>query len=246
MLAIDINCDVGEGIANEEQIMSFISSCNIACGGHAGSINSIDETIKTALKYNLKIGAHPSFPDVKNFGRKVMKISDKELQRSIENQLNLCIQRVHLADGKLHHVKTHGALYNLSSTDKNIAKTVVNAVKNTISDVFLYVPFNSVIEKIAVDNNIKIIYEGFADRNYTAEGKLVSRKEKNALITDKNNVFEHLYKMITSQKVTTVSGDEIAIKAQTFCIHGDNPKVVEILQFITKELQKRDKKIKGV
>lgn len=238
MKTIDINCDIGEEQENEAQLMPYISSCNISCGGHAGSISTIDESIKTALKYKVKIGAHPSFVDVKNFGRKVLKISDEVLQESIEKQLLLFQNRLNLTNGKLHHIKAHGALYNLSAIDKNIARVFVRAVKNTTNDAFLYVPYGSEIEKEALQNNVKVIYEAFADRNYNEDLTLVSRADSNAVITDKKKVFEHLYQMITTQNVATISGKEIPIKATTFCIHGDNPKVIEVLSYVTDRLQK--------
>ena len=128
-ISIDINCDVGEGIDNEAQLMPCISSCNIACNAHAGSVAIIDEVIALAKKHNVKVGAHPSFPDRENFGRKVMQITDEELQESIESQIDLLIERAALQDVKLHHIKPHGALYNLIAKDKKTAIVVIEAIK---------------------------------------------------------------------------------------------------------------------
>ncbi|MDG2194930.1 MAG: 5-oxoprolinase subunit PxpA [Polaribacter sp.] len=243
MIVVDINCDVGEGIGNEAQLMPYISSCNIACGGHAGTINTIDATIQLAQQHTVKIGAHPSFPDAANFGRKILEISPNDLQKSIEEQLNLMNERLAVSGAKLHHVKAHGALYNLSAIDQVTANVLVKAIKNTTEEVFLYVPCNSVIEKIALQNNIKIIYEAFADRNYNDDLSLVSRSAENALIVDKTAAFKHVYAMVTDQKVTTVSGKEVPIKASTFCVHGDHPKAIELVKNVVQLLEEHHIKV---
>ena len=240
MVGVDINCDVGEGIGNEALLMPYISSCNIACGGHAGSSETIDSTIEIALKHHVKIGAHPSFPDTVNFGRKVLDISPGKLQQSIENQICLMQERLQMTKTKLHHIKAHGALYNLSAVDEDTAQILVNAVKKTTNDVFLYVPYNSVIERVALVNKQKIMYEAFADRNYNNDLSLVSRTQKDAVIIDKNKVFEHVYKMICHQKVTTISGMELKIKASTFCVHGDNPNALALLKHLVRSLNEKE------
>ena len=230
-ISIDINCDVGEGIGNEAQLMPCISSCNIACNAHAGSIAIIDKVITLAKQHQVKIGAHPSFPDRDNFGRKVMQITNEDLQTSIENQIILLIERAALQDVKLHHIKPHGALYNLIAKDIETAKVVVEAVQNTIPDAFLYVPFNSVIEEIALQNNIKIKYEAFADRNYNDDLSLVSRSNEKALLTNSEEVINHITTMVNG-KVKTIQGNSKEIKADTFCVHGDTENAVEILKAI--------------
>ncbi len=243
MQTIDINCDVGEDLDNERDLMPYISSCSIACGGHAGTKKTIIKTIKLALQHTIKIGAHPSFPDKENFGRKVMEISLADLQLSIENQLKLININVKQLGGELHHVKAHGALYNLSATNKETAQVIINAIKNILDDVFLYVPYNSVIQKLAVRNNLKIKVEAFADRNYNTDLTLVSRKNKGAIITDTKILMQHLLKMITENKVISIDGVEVEIIADTFCIHGDNPNVKNLLKFMHKKLLKNGIKI---
>lgn len=235
---ININCDLGEGIVNEHLLMPYITSCNIACGGHFGDEITIDATIDLALKNNVLIGAHPSFPDRENFGRKWMKISDKMLQESIQNQLDLFTERLTFSKATLHHIKPHGALYNAIAVDENLANTFVNAILKYMENVFLYVPYKSVIEEVAIRNNIKIKYEAFADRNYNNDLTLVSRCLKNAIITDKNAVFKHVFKMIKEGKVKTITGEDISIKADTFCIHGDTKNALKIVAFLATQLKK--------
>ncbi|QNM85584.1 5-oxoprolinase subunit PxpA [Polaribacter pectinis] len=241
-MKIDINCDVGEGIENEHLLMPHISSCNIACGGHFGNAETIDKTIQLAIENKVLIGAHPSFPDTKNFGRKVMNISHEALQKSIENQLKLFINRLALVDEKLHHIKPHGALYNLIAVDEKVAKVFLKSIQKYSKDVFLYVPYNSVIEKLAIEKSIKIKYEVFSDRNYNNDLTLVSRNKENALITDKEDVFKHVLSMYKG-KVKTISGELKTIKADTFCIHGDNKNAVSILEYLFEKLKKEGIKI---
>jgi len=240
---VDINCDVGEGLGNETDLIPYISSCSIACGAHAGDEKTISEVVKLALTHGVKIGAHPSFPDRENFGREIMDINPEELQLSLEEQINLVKYKTELLGGKLHHIKAHGALYNLSAVNEEIAQILINVIKKTVEEVFLYVPYNSAIQKLAIKNNLKIKLEAFADRNYNSDLTLVSRKNKNAIITDKEDLTQHLLKMITEQKLISIDGVEVEIIANTFCIHGDNPNAKNLLKFMRKKLQKNGIKI---
>ena len=243
-MSIDINADVGEGIGNESILMPIISSCNIACGGHAGDSESMRMVVKLATANNVKIGAHPSFPDKANFGRKQMDISCAALYTSIKGQIDNLMTILEQENTRLNHVKPHGALYNLAAVDDKAASVIIEVMKNFILPVKLFVPFNSVIEKMAIENNIPIKYEAFADRNYNDDGTLVSRNEKNALIHDSEQMFDHVFRMISSQKVKTISGSEIKILADTFCIHGDNPKAVDLIQDLSKRLREKSIQIK--
>ncbi len=241
--SVDINCDVGEGLGNEAALMPFISSCSIACGAHAGDDTTIIETIRLAIKNNVKIGAHPSFPDRKNFGRKVMDLDKKALQQSLEDQINLVNTHAKRLGAKLYHVKAHGALYNQAAIDTKTAQIILLAVKNTVHNAVLYVPYNSILEKLALKYYVKIKVEAFADRNYNENLTLVSRTNENAIITDRDLLLEHLLKMIIHKKVKTISGVEVAIKADTYCIHGDNSNAVEILKYISQKFLEKGIKI---
>jgi UPF0271 protein len=237
MSTIDINCDVGEGMNNEHLIMPFISSCNIACGGHFGNKKTIDETLKLAIQNNVLVGAHPSFPDQKNFGRTVLKITEAALKQSIVAQLDLflgCLANYNL---KIHHIKPHGALYNLIAKDKLEAVKFIKITKKYLQNCFLYVPYNSKIAEVALENNIKIKYEAFADRNYNDDLTLVSRTQENAIIRDTDAVTKHLVRMVKTNTVATISGSEKEIKAATFCIHGDNENSVGILPVLATKLK---------
>ena len=233
---IDFNCDVGEGLNNEHLLMPFISSCNISCGVHAGSIKIIDEVLKLAIENKVKIGAHPSFPDRENFGRKVMDISNDELQQSLENQLELFKERAALQDAEIYHVKPHGALYNLIAVNREKAIVVVSAIQKVFSTIKMYVPYNSVIEEVAQEMGIDIVYEAFADRNYNDDLTLVSRALPYAVIIDKLKIEKHVRRMFEESMVKTVQDTEREMKAETFCIHGDNKNVIEILAHLNENL----------
>jgi UPF0271 protein len=243
MLTIDINCDVGEGLDNESQLMPYISSCNIACGAHAGTKDTIARTTQLALKHHVHIGAHPSFPDRENFGRIIMKMDSLKLQQSLEDQILLVKEIVESHNGKLHHVKPHGALYNLAANDAQVAQAVINAVKNTVAHAFLYVPYGSLLADLSKKNELKTKVEAFADRNYNSDLSLVSRKSENAVLTDKQLVVVHLLKMIKDKQVISIDGVAVKIDAKTFCVHGDNPNAIEVIKYISKELSKNGIKI---
>lgn len=240
---IDVNVDVGEGVGNELKLMPYVSSCNIACGGHAGNKDSMSKVVKLAQKHGVKIGAHPSFPDVENFGRKAIKMSSKALFESLKKQINDLLTVLDEESATLHHIKPHGALYNLAVIDAEIASVIVELVKAMPLAVKLYVPYQSVIEDIALQNNIPIIYEVFADRNYNADLTLVSRAQKNALIYDADSMFKHVFRMVNKRKVKTVTGEEVCIKAETFCLHGDNFKAEELLKKLHENLETKNIKI---
>jgi UPF0271 protein len=240
---VDINCDVGEGIGNEAELMPYLSSCSIACGGHAGNDKTMIETIKLAQQHQVKMGAHPSFPDKKNFGRKSVSMPLADLQLSIENQINSVKNHILKLGGRLHHIKVHGALYNLSAIDSEIAKVVIEAFQKTAKGSFLYVPYHSVLQKMAEEKNIKIKKEAFADRNYNSDLTLVSRKKPMALITDEKKIVTHLLKMILEKKVIAVDGAAVKIVAETFCIHGDNPNAKNLLKILCKTLPENGIKI---
>ncbi|MBP0904212.1 5-oxoprolinase subunit PxpA [Mariniflexile gromovii] len=234
--SIDINVDVGEGIGNESLLLPYVSSCNIACGGHAGNATTMRKVVKLAKNHRVKIGAHPSFPDFENFGRKPMEMPCVALYTSLKEQISDLMAVIQEENTILHHVKPHGALYNMAITDVRIATTIVEVMKSIALPVKLYVPYNSVIETLALQNNIPITYEVFADRNYNDDLTLVSRTEKNALIHDADAMFEHVFYMINNRKVRTITGAEVEIKAETYCVHGDNLQAAVLLKKLYENL----------
>lgn len=237
---IDINCDVGEGVENETELFPLISSCNIACGGHAGTKKTIREVALLAKKHKVKIGAHPSYPDRENFGRIVIDMPRKALIESIKLQVSLFQEVLRLEGLHMHHIKPHGALYNTIATDNHVASTFLSAIKEVKKNVFLYVPYDSVIEEQAKLKGFKIKLEAFCDRNYNSDLTLISRTKDDALITDPKDVLQHVLHMVKNQSVRTIGGVSIKLLAHTFCIHGDSPNAVEILTYLSNELPKNN------
>jgi UPF0271 protein len=240
---IDINCDVGEGLNNEANLMPYISSCSIACGAHAGNEETIRKTILLALQCNVKIGAHPSFPDRENFGRKVLEMPLNELKQSLEAQIKLVKTYADRLGAPLNHIKAHGALYNLSANDSETAKVLIKVVKDIAKEAFLYVPYGSLLETLANQIGLKTKVEAFADRNYNSDLTLVSRGNQNAVITDPNLVAKHLLNMVLHNRVISIDGVGVNMEAQTYCIHGDNPSAISILKMLTKILEENGIKI---
>ena len=234
MNAIDINSDVGEGIGNEAQLLPLLTSCNIACGGHAGDIQTMEEVTALALQHNLKIGAHPGYEDKANFGRVSITLSRKQLRQSITRQILELKRIVKDKGGRLHHVKPHGALYNQASVDSEIASIIIEAVTTVDTSLVLYASYNSVMAKMA-KGILPVKIEGFADRNYNNDYTLVSRSQPNALITEPKNAMLHIAAMVGQKQLHTITGDICPIQIETLCVHSDTPQALEIVKYIRKE-----------
>lgn len=235
---IDINADVGEGISDEPEIMRYLSSCNIACGGHAGDVSTMTEVVRLANMHKVKIGAHPSYPDKTNFGRVEMAISTADLYRTLKQQIRNLQNILQHENTQLHHIKPHGALYNLAAKDEKTANVIIEVIKSIALPIKLYAPFNSVIARLAKEEGVVVIYEGFADRNYNEDLSLVSRKNENALLENKANVLSHVLSIIKNKKVKTIGGALVPIQVSTLCVHGDTKNALELLHYLNQELPK--------
>jgi UPF0271 protein len=234
MKKIILNADVGEEAGFDTEIMQYISWCNIACGSHAGTAEVIQKTIALAMQHNVKIGAHPSYPDRKNFGRTRIEMPHVDLVKTITEQIQLVKSLTEKAGGKLHHVKPHGALYNEAVKNESVALAIIEAVKNTDESLCLITLKNAKLSYLSREE-FKVKHEAFADRNYNDDLTLVSRKEKEALLTDPKEIFGHVKRMVAKGKVKTKNRVEVPIFFDTICVHGDNPKSVQILKYLHKE-----------
>ncbi len=233
---IDINCDTGEGTRNEEMLMPFISSANIACGFHAGDENEMRRVINLCLKYDVAIGAHPSFPDKENFGRTNMHLPPERIRELITVQLNILNKITIEAGGELHHVKPHGALYNMACKDALLASVIASTVKDFDGSLIYYGLSGSVMIEEARRCGLSVACEVFADRTYQQDGSLTPRSIPGALITNAAGAMQQVLQMINEQKVTAVNGEVIPIHADTICIHGDGPNAVEFAKKINQGL----------
>ena len=235
---VKINSDLGESTGIEKDIMPYLTSCSIACGGHTGDKSTMKNTILIAKKYGVKVGAHPSYPDKENFGRKKISISKSDLISSLKNQINELNEICNAHSITLDHIKLHGALYNFSVVDVDTASTIVELMKKNYPDKILYVPYGSLISELALEKNIKINYEVFLDRNYNDDLSLVSRSKNNSMILDHNKMLNRLKNVIIGNKIQTVNGNYKKIIGDTFCVHGDSPNMSVIIKSLLADLKK--------
>jgi UPF0271 protein len=237
---------MGEGVGNDGAIMPFISSANIACGFHAGDEETISQTVAQCIKHQVAIGAHPSFYDRKNFGRSEIILSADEIYDLLILQLRTIDKIVREKGQKLSHVKPHGALYNMSAKNQEIAAAIASAVKDFDEALILFGLSGSysIMQAKAID--LKTASETFADRIYQDDGSLTPRSQSNALITDSNKAVEQVLQMIKGKTATTATGRQIPISADTICIHGDGAHAVAFARAIHDALKKENIEIKRI
>jgi UPF0271 protein len=221
MHTIDLNCDMGEGAGNDEAIIPYISSANIACGFHAGDDATMQKSVELALKFDVAIGAHPGFADKANFGRLEMHLPLAEVYDLITEQVYRLQTITHRFGALLHHVKPHGALYNMAANDKTLAETIAKAIKDVDENLVLYGLYNSFLITAAQAEGLKTAAEVFADRRYNGDGTLVHRKIPGAVIEDEALAIGQVLGMVLHNRVTTIGGDTITACPETVCLHGD-------------------------
>ncbi|WP_435355821.1 5-oxoprolinase subunit PxpA [Emticicia sp. SJ17W-69] len=248
---IDLNCDMGESfgawtIGSDEALMDMISSANIACGFHAGDASIMRQTASLALQKNVAIGAHPAFPDLQGFGRRNMQLSSQEVYDICVYQIGAMFGTVRALGGKLHHVKPHGALYNMAAKDPNLAKAIAEATKAIHPDLILYGLSGSHLISEAEKIGLKTASEVFADRTYQNDGSLTPRTQANAMIEHTQDAINQVIMMIEKQCVISTDGREVPLKAETICIHGDGVHAVEFATELRKALFLRNIQISTV
>ncbi len=226
-MEININCDLGEksklhSNKYDPDLLNIVNSANVACGYHAGDDESMNQVVLISKKNGVSIGAHPSFNDLENFGRKRMNLSSSEIRKLIIDQYGI-LQEIASKHGEnVTHVKPHGALNNMACEDIELASTIAKAINEISKDLIYLVPTGSKMEVAAKKLNMKIACEIFADRNYEDDGNLVSRKKHNALITDPEKAKKHVLSMVKNQALNCYSGKQIPCEIDSVCIHGDN------------------------
>lgn len=239
IMQIDINCDLGEGLPNDELLMPFISSANIACGYHAGNETIMQQTVELALRYHVAIGAHPGFNDKANFGRTAIHLSSNEIYELVTHQV-LALQNIAEQKGAaLSHVKPHGALYNMAAKDAAIASVIAKAVYDINSRFVLFGLSGSHSISEAKKIGLTTASEVFADRTYQDDGSLTPRVKPNAMLETTEASVQQVLQMIKEQTVTSVSGKTVPIEAQTICIHGDGEQAVDFAKTIYQTLQQQ-------
>jgi len=227
-VTIDLNCDMGENIGKDEEIMPYITSANVACGFHAGDSKTMQMTVRLAKRHGVHVGAHPSWLDLEGFGRREMTLPPDEVAALILYQIG-ALAAIAKAEGvELHHVKPHGALYNQAAKDRELANAIAYAVKRFSGDLILVGLAGSELIEAGLEVGLRVANEGFPDRNYNPDGTLVSRKESHAIIESPEEVAKHASDLIQNG----ILFGKKRVKVDTLCLHGDHPRVVENAKLI--------------
>jgi len=239
--SIDLNCDMGESfgawrMGDDEAILALVSSANVACGFHAGDPGTMRRTVLAAAAHRVAVGAHPSLPDLAGFGRREMRIAPEEVYELVMYQAGALAAFAHAAGTTLHHVKPHGALYNMAARDRGLADAIARAVRDFDRNLVLYGLAGSELIRAGQDAGIAVANEVFADRTYQADGSLTPRSRPDALIHDVQASIAQVRRMVQERKVQAVDGTLVAIEPDTLCIHGDAPQAATFATRIRAEL----------
>lgn len=248
-LKIDINSDLGEGeiLADCEKdaaLMPYISRCNIACGGHAGNELTIVASLSNANKHQLKVGAHPGYPDKSNFGRISLSISANELQKSLKQQVDLITELASKENIPLNHIKFHGALYNDIESDNQLAESLAAFCKIHYPKMKLLGLADGNLKIACKKLDLEFISEGFMDRAYLANGKLAPRSTKGSVFENKHKVVEQALSIATHQAIKTIDRQMIQTNVDSICLHGDNPNALTIAQFVYRKMNESGIRVK--
>ena len=252
MRTVDLNADLGESYGNytiesDEHIIPLITSANVACGFHAGDPVVLLNTLQRIKKSGTTgLGAHPGYPDRQGFGRRYMDLTSEEVRAFMLYQLAAIDGMAQTVDLKLNHVKPHGALYNQTFKEYKLAQTIAAAVKEYNPHLKLMGLANQNLIKAGEEIGLEVINEVFADRAYEADGTLVSRRKEGAMLTDTNLAVQRVIRMVTEGKVESIDGKDIAIQADSICVHGDGEKALEFVRQIIEGLEKQGIQIKKI
>lgn len=234
---IDLNADLGEGADSDEEIMSLVSSVNIACGLHAGDPASIAATIELAERLQVAVGAHPSLNDRENFGRSEQNTSPEEVFVLTTYQVGAMQALCRAARVRLNHVKPHGALYNMAARDYPLADAVARAMTGLDSALVLFAPPGSALADAGKERGLNVATEFFADRSYMPDGSLVPRFRSDALLHDAKGAATRALQMLREDRVKAVDGSDVALSAETICVHGDTPQAVDFVRALRADLE---------
>ena len=242
-MKIDLNCDMGESfgvyeLGYDAQAMPFVTSINVACGFHAADPDNMAKTVSLAKQQGVAVGAHPGYPDLVGFGRRSLALTPDEVKNSVIYQIGALQAFCQAAGIKLQHVKVHGALYNNAEKDLAIATAIAEAIKAVDPQLYMLCLANSQMGVAAKQAKLPYVEEAFADRAYTDEGSLVSRKIAGSVIHDIDQVVSRVIRMVKDKTVVSISGNVVPIQAQTICVHGDTPGAVAMVKAIRQALDR--------
>ncbi len=246
MASIDLNADLGEGDAFDRELLAVVSSCNIACGGHAGDEATMRATVSNALSNGVAIGAHPGYPDREGFGRESGFMRGDPLRRSLMEQIDSLARIAHEKGATLVHVKPHGALYNDAVRDAELAEIIASVTAEAPDKPALVGMANTELQLAAERHGLKFVAEAFVDRAYETDGTLVSRKEPGAVHTELSVATNQAVTLARDGKVTARNGETIEVDADTLCIHGDTPGAAEAARAVHDVLESRGVHIRAI
>jgi len=236
-MKVDLNSDLGEGAGHDDEILSLVSSANIACGFHAGNPAGIFNSLRVAKEKGVAVGAHPSLDDRKNFGRTEMQVGEAEVYALVAYQVGAFRALCRAAGVKMNHVKPHGALYNMAVRDRTLSDAIVRGVLAVDRDAILFAPAGTELFNAAEKLGLQTASEVFADRNYNSDGTLVSRTNPNALLRDPGKAAERVVRMLKEGKIRAIDGSDVAVRPETICLHGDTPGAVEFARTLRARLE---------
>ncbi|OEF23850.1 5-oxoprolinase subunit PxpA [Vibrio rumoiensis] len=239
-----LNCDLGESygiwaLGRDEAVMPYIDMANIACGFHASDPDVMAKTVQSALKHDVLIGAHPGYDDKKGFGRRSISHTHNELKHLVMYQIGAMEGICRLYGGEMAYVKPHGALYNDMMANEAVYRAIIEAISQSNLNIPLMILAqvdNVTYQEIAQQNGVSLLFEAFADRAYDSQGYLVSRQVEGSVYHDEQKIIDQVIQLVEKGTVTTLDGQEIALKADTVCVHGDNDKSIEIIGRLRKSL----------
>jgi len=248
---MDLNCDMGELPqavldGTQDALMASVTSANIACGGHAGDDRTMEATIRQALRHAVRIGAHPGFPDRTNFGRLAVSLTPAQIADTVYEQVVALVRIAERCGAAVDYVKPHGALYNLAARDAELARAIAQGVARWRSDVVLVGLAGSTMLDAFHDMGFEVAAEAFADRLYEPDGSLRSRKLPHALIRDPQSAAAQALRIAQRRQVVAADGSQIAVDAQTICVHGDTPGCVQIAAAVASSLREAGVELKGL
>ena len=242
-LCVDLNADLGEGSGHDAELFELISSANIATGFHAGDSDTMHAAISAAKKHEVAVGAHPSFFDRENFGRKELTISNEEVFDAVACQLGIFQAIASALDVRPNHVKPHGALYNMAVRHAKLAEAIARAIKSVDPKLILFAPDKSDLARAGETHGLQIAREIFADRNYLNDGWLVPRTRPDALLHNPKEAVDRVLRMLREGKVRSVEGHDVTVRGETVCVHGDTPGAVEFARELRSRLEREGVRI---
>jgi len=242
---VDLNADLGEGAGHDEELLTLVTSANIACGFHAGDADTMHECISEARDHGVAVGAHPSLFDRENFGRKEFPVTPDDVFEGVSYQLGVFQAIASDLSVRPNHVKPHGALYNMATRDEKIAKEISRAILVVDSSLILFAPGNSALAEAGQGVKLHVACEVFADRNYLSDGSLVPRNRPDALLRDPEEAAARVLRMLREGKVRSVDGADVDVRAETVCVHGDTPGAVEFARTLRSLLEKEEVTIRA-